>query len=114
MATETYRFDGAKNPADKTARVILEGSTSNPESYVDLKDTIELDDEKVKELRAAGLKFTKVNEDGSDEDEGSPTGEPETRAEQQKDQVASGAQHAAATKDKDNTPAGREAKAKSN
>lgn len=108
----TFKFTGMKNDWDKTSRLIAEGSVSKPVRYADKGGTLELTDDEAKELRAQGFKLSESSEDQTqaEKDEEAKSGEAETRAQQQAAQVASGAQHAAATQTKDNTPAGREAK----
>lgn len=107
MATD-YKFGGSKTPGDGTNRLVLEGTSVNPDRYVDVGGTIELSDDEVKELRERGFSFTKTSDSGDDEE--SASSEPDSRAAQQAAQEASGAQHPAATSDKDNTPAGRQAR----
>ena len=114
MAT-TYKFNGSKQSWDKTSRLILEGSSgeAEPARYVDKGGTIELSDEEYESLKGS-YKLSRVGDEQTPQGEEQKAGsnEPQTPAEQQEAQVASGAQHAAATTDKDNTPAGRQAKAR--
>ena len=106
----TYKFGGSNVPGQEVNRLVLEGTSVEPTKSVVIGGTVELTEEEVKEYRAAGLKFTKTNADGTEDDE-STEQDPQTRAEQQAAQVATGA-GPAADPDKDNTPGGRAATGK--
>lgn len=90
MATE-YRYTGHKKVGPPPARIVLEGSITNPERYVDLKGQIELEDEEVESLKSSGIELRRVSEeksasgdnDGDDKD---------SREAQQEGQTPSGAQ----------------------
>lgn len=60
---ETYRFTGSKVQGDNTQRIILEGSTSDPKRFIDRGNSGEMTEEEVKEYRAMGFNFTKLNEE---------------------------------------------------
>lgn len=67
-----YKFKGRKTHGDTTARLVLEGSTSDPKRYVDRDGEIELTDEEVESLRKNGYDFHKVGE--SEEEQKSASG----------------------------------------
>lgn len=97
---EVYKFVGMKDAGYNVERIIVEGSTSNPERYVDKGGTIELTDEEVKHLRGLGHNLVKQGgEEKAEESDGES--EPE-RGETQT--VASGAQAPASSPAKDKRP----------
>jgi hypothetical protein len=96
---EVYKFTGMKDLGTHVDRIIVEGSTSNPERYVDLGGTIELTEEEASDLKASGHKLTKQSEESSKDDSGE--GEPERGSTQT---VASGAQAPASSPEKDKRP----------
>lgn len=59
MATETYKFGGP-------GRLITDGSIVNPKETVEIGETVELDEERVKQLRKRGLKLTKDSDSEPD------------------------------------------------
>jgi hypothetical protein len=61
MATETYRFDGMKAGWDSTDKIILKGSTDNPEEWIDLKGHADLSEEQVADLKDHGVRLTKLD-----------------------------------------------------
>ena len=97
----TYKYGGSSDPNEVRSDLILEGSILNPQTVVLVGETVELDDEKVKELRASGHKLTKTD---SESEESREAAAPDSDT---PDQPASGAQHSGTDPAKDNTPAGR-------
>lgn len=88
MATETYKYGGSSEPGRGSGPLILEGSIVNPKESVQIGETVDLDEEKVKEYRARGLKLTKSS-DGDDEPKNATageSGEAETQQQQQRAQ----------------------------
>lgn len=85
MAT-SYKFGGSKVPGSEVNRLVVKGSSTNPDEYVDVGGTVELSDEQVEQYRKSGLKFTKS--DASDSDDSNGDDEPKTAAEQQEVQRA--------------------------
>jgi len=64
-----YKLYGSKRPGEKVDRVLLEGTSSNPEKVmVRGGDPVELSDESVAELRARGIDLRKVSSAGESEE----------------------------------------------
>lgn len=59
---ETYRFKG-RSDGLPIQRLVLSGSTDNPEEYVDLNGIVDLSEEQLEDYKNTGLKFTKLSED---------------------------------------------------
>lgn len=107
----TYKFNGPKKQGSSTSRIIVEGSTMNPVRFADIGGSVDLTEAEHKDLSQT-YKFSKVSDESREPasvNEGDNSA-PETRAEQQDAQVASGAQHSAVG-DKDNTPAAKQQRA---
>lgn len=100
-----YKLLGTKNQGEQIARVVLEGSTSNPKRWIDLDGRADLTESEVERLRRQGLILHKVGEATGDKTNDEPS-VAKTKEQQQAAQVASGAQHPAVDPDKDNTPGG--------
>jgi hypothetical protein len=101
----TYKFGGSKTEGREVSRLILEGSSTNPTRYVDLGGSVELTDEEYERFKGS-YKLRKTDDDGGEEQQ-QGSGAPETKADQQEAQVASGAMAPPASAETDNTPAGR-------
>lgn len=78
MATN-YKFGGSNVPGMEVNRLIMKGSSTNPDESVEMGGIVELSDDQVKMYRSQGLKFTKTDDEP---DGNSGDGAPETQAEQ--------------------------------
>lgn len=58
--TETYRFKGREDGLP-VERLVLKGSTDNPEEWVDNDGIVDLTEDQLKDYKASGLKFTKLD-----------------------------------------------------
>jgi hypothetical protein len=59
QAKETYRVVGSSVQGQTLSRVILKGSSTNPERFADVGSDIELTAEEVADLKASGVKLRK-------------------------------------------------------
>jgi hypothetical protein len=82
-----YKLYGMKGPGERVDRVVLEGSTADPQLFLDVNgDEVDLTEEQVKALRASGHDIRRMgdsessSEDASADDqanEGDSSGETE-------------------------------------
>lgn len=59
--TKTYRFTGMKDDWNTTDRIILKGSTDNPEEYITKGGIGDLTQEQYEDLKAHGHKLTALS-----------------------------------------------------
>jgi hypothetical protein len=97
MAEQDYKFLGMKADWDRTNRLILEGTSTNPERYVDRGGTIKLSDEEAERLKKSGVKLRKADEPDEDSTPKGGSSEGEGSSGQPGSQSSSGGGAAAAT-----------------
>lgn len=61
--TKMYRLTGTRNIGEVVDRILVEGSSHDPEVYIDADNAAPLTEEQVARFRKMGYKLTEVNEE---------------------------------------------------
>jgi len=95
---DKYKLYGSKREGERVDRVLLKGTSSNPEEYLEVGgEAVELNEEQVTSLRAQGIDIRKS---GSTDDDDNQPGAEQQGAEQ-------GAADAPATNPPGDNPGGK-------
>jgi len=79
ILADKYKLYGSKRQGERVDRVLLKGTSTNPEEYLEVGgEAVELDEEQVAELRARGVNIRKANGSDDDADNGDDTASDES------------------------------------
>ncbi len=106
-----WKVTSKKGALGESVGRVRMGPRSNPDLAFAVGDTVELTEEQEAQLRASGFRLKEVGEDTETTEEKEAGGEVESKADQQRAQVASGAMAPPASPETDNTPGGRQTRA---